>query len=65
MNYDKIWSVIETVKWKYVYYEKEVLFTVIIFFTAILSFGLGYLANREFSRTPIVIEQCSVTDNVR
>jgi len=31
----------------------------IIFIVATLSFGLGYLTNREFSHAPIIIERCS------
>lgn len=38
-------------------YRKEIVFVVIIFLVAALSFGLGYLANREFSHAPIVIEK--------
>jgi len=40
-------------------YRKEVILVIIIFFVASLSFGLGYLANQEYNRTPIIIEQCS------
>jgi len=40
-----------------VYRKKEVIFALIIFFVAALSFGLGYLANREFNHAPIIIEQ--------
>ena len=42
-----------------IFYRKEVIFGVIIFLTASLSFGLGYLANREFNHAPIIIEKCS------
>ncbi|MDP2598512.1 MAG: hypothetical protein Q8P49_01640 [Candidatus Liptonbacteria bacterium] len=47
MNQMKEWLV-----WR----KKEVIFSLIIFLTAALSFGLGYLANREFNHAPIVIE---------
>lgn len=40
-----------------VFHKKEVIFALIIFLVASLSFGLGYLANREFNHTPIVIEK--------
>ena len=40
-------------------HKKEIIFFLIIFLMASLSFGLGYLANREFNRTPIIIEKCS------
>ncbi|MEK7546769.1 MAG: hypothetical protein AAB536_01160 [Patescibacteria group bacterium] len=41
------------------FYEKEIIFGVIIFLVASLSFGLGYLANREFNHAPIIIEKNS------
>ena len=41
-------------------YKKQIIFTVILFFTASISFGLGYLANREFNHAPIVIEACGM-----
>ena len=37
--------------------KREVLFFLIIFLVASLSFGLGYLANRELSHAPIIIEK--------
>ena len=37
--------------------KKEMLFLAILFLTASLSFGLGYLANRELSKPPIIIEK--------
>jgi len=40
-------------------YRKELVFALIIFLVATLSFGLGYLANREFNHAPIVIEKNS------
>jgi len=39
--------------------KKEIIFVAIIFFVASLSFGLGYLANREFNHAPIIIEKRS------
>jgi predicted negative regulator of RcsB-dependent stress response len=39
--------------------QKNILLTLLVVFVATLSFGLGYLANREFTRTPIIIEKCS------
>lgn len=38
-------------------HKKEVVFALIIFFVSAISFGLGYLANREFTRAPIIIEK--------
>lgn len=42
-----------------IFYRKEIIFGAIIFLVASLSFGLGYLANREFNHSPIIIEKCS------
>lgn len=38
-------------------YRKEIVFIVIVFLVAALSFGLGYLANREFNHVPIIIQK--------
>ncbi|MBI4085917.1 MAG: hypothetical protein HY433_01585 [Candidatus Liptonbacteria bacterium] len=43
----------------FVFHKKEVIFALIIFLVASLSFGLGYLANREFNHAPIIIEKRS------
>jgi hypothetical protein len=40
-------------------YKKEFILAGIIFMVATLSFGLGYLANREINHAPIIIEKCS------
>lgn len=40
-------------------HKREFLFALIIFLVSSLSFALGYLANREYSRAPIIIEKCS------
>ena len=40
-------------------YKKELVFGAIIFLVASLSFGFGYLANREFNHAAIVIEKCT------
>ena len=40
-------------------YKREIAFAFIIFLIASLSFGLGYLANRELNHAPIVIEKNS------
>ncbi len=42
-------------------HKKEFIFALIIFLVASLSFGLGYLANREFNRAPIVIEKAPIS----
>ena len=42
-------------------YKKELILAGIIFLVASLSFGFGYLANREFNHAPIVIEKCANT----
>jgi len=54
---------IESARNWYIFYKKEIVFCAIIFLVASLSFGLGYLANREFNHAPIVIEKCSGTGN--
>lgn len=46
-------------KEKVLIYKKELIFGAILFLVASLSFGLGYLTNREFTRAPIIIEACS------
>ena len=48
-------------EWLYIY-KKEIIFGAIIFLVATLSFGLGYLANREFNHAPIIIEKAGVTE---
>ena len=48
----------QIVNW-YRYYQKELTFALIIFLVALLSFGLGYLANRENNHAQIIIEKNS------
>ena len=38
-------------------HRKEVIFALIIFLISSLSFAMGYLANREYSRAPIIVEK--------
>ena len=38
-------------------HKREIILALIIFLVATLSFGLGYLANRELNHAPIVIEK--------
>jgi hypothetical protein len=40
-------------------YKKELVLGAIIFLVASLSFGFGFLANRELDHAPIVIEKCA------
>jgi hypothetical protein len=40
-------------------YFKQLVLGGMVLLTSSFSFGLGYLANRELARIPIVIEQCS------
>lgn len=42
-----------------VFRQKEILFALLLFLVASLSFGLGYLANRELNHAPIIIEKSS------
>lgn len=39
--------------------KKDIFLFLLIFLISSLSFGLGYLVNREFNHSPIVIEKCS------
>lgn len=39
-------------------HKRQIVFGVIIFITASLCFGLGYLADRQFNHAPIIIEEC-------
>lgn len=38
-------------------HKREIIFILIIFLVATLSFGLGYLANQELNHSPIIIEK--------
>lgn len=38
-------------------HQREIIFFALMFLISSLSFGLGYLMNREFNHAPIVIEQ--------
>lgn len=40
-------------------HKKDVIIFFLIFLIASLSFGLGYLANRQFTHAPIIIEKNS------
>jgi len=40
-------------------HKKEIIIFLLIFLISSLSFGLGYLVNREFNHAPIIIEKCS------
>ena len=39
--------------------KKVVLLIILLILTSTLSFGLGYISNREFNHAPIIIERCS------
>ncbi len=39
--------------------KKEIILFLLIFLISSLSFGLGYLVNREFHHAPIIIEKCA------
>lgn len=36
--------------------KRNILLAILLFLIITISFGLGYLANREFNRAPIIIE---------
>jgi len=40
-------------------HRRQAVFGAVIFFTASLSFALGYTADRQFNHAPIIIEKCS------
>lgn len=40
-------------------HHKDIIIFLLIFLISSLSFGLGYLVNREFNHAPIIIEKCS------
>ncbi len=42
-------------------HKRDIILFLLIFLISSLSFGLGYLVNREFTRAPIIIEKCSDT----
>ncbi len=46
--------------WLYAH-GREMVLGVIVFITASLSFGLGYLADQTFNHAPIIIETCSAS----
>ena len=39
--------------------KKDIFLFILIFLISSLSFGLGYLMNREFNHSSIVIEKCA------
>ena len=40
-------------------HKRNIILFLLIFLISTLSFGLGYLVNREFNHAPIIIEKCS------
>lgn len=36
--------------------KRNILLVILLFLIITISFGLGYLANREFNRAPIIIQ---------
>ncbi|MFA5099144.1 MAG: hypothetical protein WC461_02975 [Candidatus Paceibacterota bacterium] len=44
-------------------YRKDIIIFLLIFLLCSISFGLGYLVNREFNHAPIIIEKCSGLTN--
>jgi hypothetical protein len=47
------------------FYKKQIIFGVIIFLTASLSFGAGYMVNRGSNHAPILIEECSAVSRLQ
>lgn len=42
-------------------HRKDIIIFLLIFLISSLSFGLGYLVNREFNHAPIVIQKCNTS----
>jgi len=40
-------------------HKRDIIIFFLIFLMCSISFGLGYLVNREFNHAPIIIEKCS------
>ncbi len=40
-------------------HSKDIIIFLLIFLMCSISFGLGYLVNREFNHAPIIIEKCA------
>ncbi len=40
-------------------HRRDITIFFLIFLISSLSFGLGYLVNREFNHAPIIIEKCA------
>jgi hypothetical protein len=40
-------------------FKKDIILFFLLFLLSSISFGLGYLVNRELRRTPIIIEKCA------
>lgn len=45
-------------------HKRDIIIFLLAFLISSLSFGLGYLVNREFNRAPIIIEKCSDIGNI-
>lgn len=52
-------KIFERLKNRLSVYKKEIIIFLLIFLISSLSFGLGYLVDRQFNRSPIIIEKCS------
>jgi hypothetical protein len=44
-------------------HKEKLIWGIVLFLVASLSFGLGYLANREFNHSPIIIQNCNQIHN--
>jgi hypothetical protein len=51
-------KIFEFLKEKFEIKKREIIIFLLVFLICSLSFGLGYLTNRQFDRAPIVIEKC-------
>lgn len=55
---ERLFEFVSNVKKWITEYKRDAVIFVFIFLVSLLSFGLGYLVNREFNRAPIIIEKC-------
>lgn len=55
---ERLFEFVNNVKKWITEHKREAVIFFLVFLVSLLSFGLGYLVNREFSRAPIIIEKC-------
>ena len=43
-------------------HKKDIIIFILIFLLCTISFGLGYLVNREFNHAPIIIQKSGISN---